>query len=144
MVGGEFPLEILKCSTWTSGLTLVSERFQAGNVFLGGDTVHLFTPTGGLGYNTAVDDAVNLGWKLAGLVKGWGGEGLVASYELERQPIAQRNTSFARGFAQSIGGFDVPVEWRRRTQAVVVRLEPRWVSISAHMPARNSISPGSH
>ena len=43
--------------------SLVAEHFQKGRVFLGGDAVHLFTPTGGLGYNTAVEDAVNLAWK---------------------------------------------------------------------------------
>jgi 2-polyprenyl-6-methoxyphenol hydroxylase-like FAD-dependent oxidoreductase len=109
-MGREFDLEILARSPWTAGLTLVAERFQAGRVFLGGDAVHLFTPTGGLGYNTAVEDAVNLGWKLAAVVQGWGGSGLLASYEIEREPIARRNTGYARMFAQSVGGFDVPPE----------------------------------
>lgn len=109
-MGREFDLEILARSPWTAGLTLVAERFQAARVFLGGDAVHLFTPTGGLGYNTAVEDAVNLGWKLAAVVQGWGGAGLLASYEIEREPIARRNTGYARMFAQSVGGFDVPAE----------------------------------
>lgn len=107
-MGQPFELEIIARSPWTAGLTLVAERFQAGRVFLGGDAVHLFTPTGGLGYNTAVEDAVNLGWKLAAAVKGWGGPGILASYEQERQPIARRNTGFARMFAESIGRLAVP------------------------------------
>ena len=57
---------------WTAGYTLVAEKFQRGRIFLGGDAVHLFTPTGGLGYNTAVEDAVNLGWKLAAVLQGLG------------------------------------------------------------------------
>ena len=67
--------------------------------------MHLFTPTGGLGYNTAVEDAVNLGWKLAATLKGAGGVGLLESYELERRPVAVRNTGYARQFAQSLGSF---------------------------------------
>ena len=66
-------------ATWNAGYTLVAERFGAARVFVGGDAAHLFTPTGGLGYNTAVEDAVNLGWKLAAVVQGWGGPGLLAS-----------------------------------------------------------------
>ena len=72
---------------------------------MAGDAVHLFTPTGGLGYNTGVEDAVNLGWKLAAVVKGWGGASLLASYETERRPVALRNTGFARRFADSVGLF---------------------------------------
>ena len=109
-MGAPFPLEIVARSPWTAGLTLVAEHFQAGRVFLGGDAVHLFTPTGGLGYNTAVDDAVNLGWKLAGVVKGYAGAALLDSYELEREPVARRNTGYARMFAESIGRFTVPAE----------------------------------
>lgn len=104
----ECDLEILAHSPWAAGLALVAERFGRGRVFLAGDAVHLFTPTGGLGYNTAVDDAVNLGWKLAAVVNGWADEGLLATYEQERQPAAYRNIAFARHFAESIGGFDVP------------------------------------
>jgi hypothetical protein len=87
-----------------------SGKFQRGRIFLGGDAAHLFTPTGGLGYNTAVEDAVNLGWKLAAVLKGWGGPGLLASYETERQAIARRNTAYARGFADSVGLFIPPPE----------------------------------
>jgi hypothetical protein len=88
----------------------VAEKFQHGRIFLGGDAAHLFTPTGGLGYNTAVEDVVNLGWKLAAMLKGWGGPGLLASYETERQAIARRNTAYARRFADSVGLFVPPAE----------------------------------
>ncbi len=104
-LGAELPIEVLFCATWHAGYTLVAERFGAGRAFVGGDAAHLFTPTGGLGYNTAVEDAVNLGWKLAAVVQGWGGPGLAATYELERRPAAQRNTAIARGFADSIGRY---------------------------------------
>lgn len=72
--------------------------------------VHLFTPTGGLGYNTAVEDAANLGWELAAVIHGWGGPALLATYETERQAIAKCNTGYARGFADSIGLYVPPAE----------------------------------
>jgi 2-polyprenyl-6-methoxyphenol hydroxylase-like FAD-dependent oxidoreductase len=104
-VGVPIEAEILSRDVWTAGHVLVAERFQQSRILLGGDAVHLFTPTGGLGYNTAVEDAVNLGWKLAAVVKGAGGPLLLESYELERRPVAVRNTNFARRFADSLGLF---------------------------------------
>jgi FAD binding domain len=109
-LGASLDVEILARSAWTAGYTLVAEKFQRGRIFLGGDAVHLFTPTGGLGYNTAVEDAVNLGWKLAAVVRGWGGSALLATYETERQAIAKSNTGYARGFADSIGLYVAPAE----------------------------------
>jgi hypothetical protein len=103
-------VEIIARSSWTAGYTLVAEKFQRGRIFLGGDAVHLFTPAGGLGYNTAVEDAVNLGWKLNAVLKGWGGAALLDTYEVERQAIAKRNTAYARGFADSLGLFVPPPE----------------------------------
>jgi len=109
-LGAELDVEIIARSTWNAGYTLVAERFQSGRVFLCGDAAHLFTPTGGLGYNTAVEDAVNLGWKLAAVLKGWGGPGLLKSYEIERQALARRNTNYARRFADSVGLYVPPIE----------------------------------
>lgn len=104
-VGAPVRAEILSRGSWTAGLALVTDRFQDGRVFLGGDAVHLFTPTGGLGYNTAIEDAVNLGWKLAATLKGQGGAELLSTYETERRPVAIRNTGYARKFADSLGLF---------------------------------------
>jgi hypothetical protein len=56
-----------------------------------------------MGYNTSVDDAVNLGWKLAAVLQGSAGEALLDSYDAERRPIAHRNTAYARSMADSIG-----------------------------------------
>ncbi|UFW70154.1 MULTISPECIES: FAD-dependent oxidoreductase [Bradyrhizobium] len=97
--------EVLSFVTWTAGHALVANGMQRGRVFLGGDAAHLFTPTGGLGYNTAIEDAVNLGWKLASVVKGVSPAGLLDSYEVERRPVALRNTDYARRFADSLGLF---------------------------------------
>lgn len=104
-VGYPVEAEILSRGTWTAGYALVADHFRKGRVFLGGDAAHLFTPAGGLGYNTAVDDAVNLGWKLAACVNGSAPPALLDSYEIERRPVAVRNTGFARRFAESLGNY---------------------------------------
>ncbi|WP_456764989.1 FAD-dependent oxidoreductase [Bradyrhizobium sp. USDA 3650] len=103
--GAPIDCEVLSFLTWTAGHALVANGMQRGRVFLGGDAAHLFTPTGGLGYNTAIEDAVNLGWKLASVVKGVSPAGLLDSYEVERRPVALRNTDYARRFADSLGLF---------------------------------------
>ena len=99
--------EIILRQPWTAGHALLAESFGGENAWLVGDAAHLFTPTGGLGMNTGVDDAVNLSWKLAADVQGWGGPNLMASYEADRRPIGARNLAFARSFAESIGTFEV-------------------------------------
>jgi 2-polyprenyl-6-methoxyphenol hydroxylase-like FAD-dependent oxidoreductase len=98
-----FDYQILNVGTWTAGYTLVCDKYREGRLFIAGDAAHLFTPTGGMGYNTSVDDAVNLGWKLAAVCQGWAPDGLLDTYATERRPIAHRNTAFARRMAQSIG-----------------------------------------
>ena len=108
--GQDIEIEILSMATWMAGHALVAESFQQGRVFLGGDAAHLFTPTGGLGYNTAVEDAVNLSWKLASVLKGQAPSALLDSYQLERHPLAVRNTGYARQFADSIGLFEAAAE----------------------------------
>jgi len=105
--GAEIPVEIIGHAPWTAGVALYAESFGKGRVLLAGDAVHLFTPTGGFGMNTGIDDAANLAWKLAGRLQGWGGANLVASYEAERKPIAIRNTSAARELARNIGDVNV-------------------------------------
>ena len=67
-------------------------------MFLAGDAVHLVIPTGGLGMNTGVGDAIDLSWKLAATLQGWGGPKLLASYEIERRQVGARNVA-ASGFA---------------------------------------------
>jgi len=116
-VGAPVEAEILSRGSWTAGHALVSDRFQSGRIFLGGDAAHLFTPTGGLGYNTAIEDAVNLGWKLAAAIKGQAGPDLLGSYESERRPLALRNTGFARRFADSLGLFEPVAEIEDETPA---------------------------
>ncbi len=109
-IGMPLPIEIMSRVSWTAGFTLVAERMQSGRVVIGGDAAHLFTPAGGMGYNTAIEDAVNLGWKLAALVRGEGGPHLLPSYDAERRAVAIRNTGYARTLAGSLGGFKATPE----------------------------------
>ena len=106
--GADVALEMLGHRPWTGGVALVSERFGEGRVLLAGDAVHLFTPTGGFGMNTGIDDAANLSWKLAAMVHGWGGASFLDSYEIERKPIAVRNTIAARELAKRNGTIPIP------------------------------------
>lgn len=87
--------EMLYVGEWKQNL-LLAERYGAGRVFLAGDAVHLVVPTGGLGMNTGVGDAIDLGWKLAATLAGWGGPELLASYEIERRQVGARNVAASR------------------------------------------------
>ena len=80
--------EIVSALPWTCR-SLVATGFGRGRVFLAGDAVHKHGPHGGFGMNTGMGDAVNLGWKLAAMIEGWGGAHLLDSYEAERRPVAQ-------------------------------------------------------
>src|SRR5262245_27667918 len=68
----------------------VADRFLDGRVFLAGDAAHAHPPNGGLGMNTGIQDAFDLGWKLAAVLQGWGGETLLESYDYERRPASAR------------------------------------------------------
>jgi len=79
--------------------------------------VHLFTPTGGFGMNTGMDDASNLAWKLAALVQGWGGANLLQTYETERRPIGERNTVAARDLNKNLANMPITAEMEQDTAA---------------------------
>lgn len=115
--GMDVPVEPIAHAPWTAGVALVAERFADRRVLLAGDAVHLFTPTGGFGMNTGIDDAANLAWKLAAVLQGWGGPHLLATYEAERLPIAARNTGAARMLAKSIGDIRVSSDLEADTGA---------------------------
>ena len=116
-VGAAVATEIVAHEPWTAGMALVAERFADRRVFLAGDAIHLFTPTGGFGMNTGVDDAANLAWKLAAMTQGWGGHELLRSYEAERMPVATRNTEAARQLTANIGETDIDGAIERDTPA---------------------------
>ncbi len=138
-LGANIDIEVVSRATWNAGYTLVADKFRRGRVFLGGDAAHLFTPTGGLGYNTAVEDAVNLGWKLAATIQGWGGPALLESYETERQKLAKRNTAIARGFADSVGLFVPSAEIEDDTPAGEAARKAAGDHLNAHARAEFNI-----
>ena len=95
IVGVPVKYEMLTCNPWRQNL-LLAERYREGRVFLAGDAVHLVIPTGGLGMNSGVGDAIDLSWKLAATIEGWGGPNLLGSYEFERRQIGDRNVGASR------------------------------------------------
>jgi 2-polyprenyl-6-methoxyphenol hydroxylase-like FAD-dependent oxidoreductase len=95
VVGAPVDYEMLYVGEWKQNL-LLADSYGAGRVFLAGDAVHLVIPTGGLGMNTGIGDAVDLSWKLAATLRGWGGPALLASYEAERRPVGERNIAASR------------------------------------------------
>jgi len=90
LVGAPVKYETIHVGRWTQRLML-SNGYSGRRVFIAGDAAHLVIPTGGLGYNTGVGDAIDLAWKLAGTLQGWGGPNLLASYEPERRAVGGRN-----------------------------------------------------
>ena len=96
VVGKPVPHEVVSVLRWVAR-DLVADRYRAGRVFLAGDAAHQNTPSGGFGLNTGMGDAADLGWKLAGVIEGWGGDGLLAAYESERRPVAERIVKQAAG-----------------------------------------------
>jgi 2-polyprenyl-6-methoxyphenol hydroxylase-like FAD-dependent oxidoreductase len=95
-VGRDFDFEILSVLPWVRR-ELVADRYRGGRGFIAGDAVHVMSPTGGFGMNTGIQDVVDLSWKLAATIEGWGGDRLLDSYSIERQPIGTRNVTEASG-----------------------------------------------
>jgi 2-polyprenyl-6-methoxyphenol hydroxylase-like FAD-dependent oxidoreductase len=87
--------QMLSVGQWRQNL-LLADSYGEGRVFLAGDAVHLMIPTGGLGMNSGVGDAIDLSWKLAATLQGWGGPALFASYEIERRQIGAHNVEASR------------------------------------------------
>jgi 2-polyprenyl-6-methoxyphenol hydroxylase-like FAD-dependent oxidoreductase len=88
-VGTTFSCEVVANGPWIAQRRL-ADAYRARRVFLLGDAAHLHPPMGGYGMNMGIGDAVDLGWKLAAVLSGWGGDQLLESYELERRPIHVR------------------------------------------------------
>jgi 2-polyprenyl-6-methoxyphenol hydroxylase-like FAD-dependent oxidoreductase len=98
-LGTDLAFDTLSVNEWTQHL-LCADRYRAGRAFIAGDAAHLVIPTGGLGMNTGVGDAIDLSWKLAATLSGWGGPALLDAYDIERRQIGLRNVG-ASGAAMS-------------------------------------------
>jgi 2-polyprenyl-6-methoxyphenol hydroxylase-like FAD-dependent oxidoreductase len=93
-LGADIPITIENVMTW-SAMADWAERYQKGRVFLAGDAAHAMPPNGGFGGNTGVQDADNLAWKLAAVLRGEAGPELVSTYEAERNPVGELTTEQA-------------------------------------------------
>ncbi|RZT08841.1 2-polyprenyl-6-methoxyphenol hydroxylase [Duganella sp. CF402] len=87
--GIDLPYEIKSTDEWVAS-RLIADKYQDRRAILIGDACHLHPPFGGYGMNMGVADGVDLGWKLAAVLRGWGGPSLIASYAAERRPVHQR------------------------------------------------------
>jgi 2-polyprenyl-6-methoxyphenol hydroxylase-like FAD-dependent oxidoreductase len=116
-IGVPIDYEMLYVGEWKQNL-LLAERYGEGRVFLAGDAVHLVIPTGGLGMNSGVGDAIDLAWKLAATLRGWGGPKLLASYETERRQVGERNVAASR--YASLGRRKWRSLWRNQDELVAV------------------------
>ena len=88
-IGADIDAHIVSTDPWIARMQLVDSA-RRGRVLLAGDAAHLNPPFGGHGLNTGVGDAVDLGWKIAAVLQGWGGDGLLDSYDAERRPVQDR------------------------------------------------------
>lgn len=86
----DFEPTIHKISTWVME-GVIADKFREGRVFMAGDAAHRHPPTGGLGLTSAIHDVYNLSWKLAMVLSGKAGDGLLDTYEAERKPVDQAN-----------------------------------------------------
>jgi 2-polyprenyl-6-methoxyphenol hydroxylase-like FAD-dependent oxidoreductase len=101
VIGKDVPCEVISSLPWTCR-SIVADKWQQGPVFLAGDAVHQHGPSGGFGMNTGLGDAVDLGWKIAATLDGWGGPDLLASYEPERRPVAKRVVEEVREMQEDV------------------------------------------
>lgn len=114
-VGADINCNIRSLLPWNRR-RVVARTYGSGRVFLAGDAVHQFSPTGALGMNTGLQEAVDLGWKLAGTLQGWGGSSLLASYEAERRPIALVNNASSANMYLMLAGLPFGPEINEDTE----------------------------
>src|SRR6266699_878422 len=121
-LGMSVEFEMLSVNEWTQHL-LCAERYAEGRVFIAGDAAHLVIHTG-------VGDAIDLSWKLAAALAGWGGPQLLASYEKERRPIGLRNVKASRA---AMSG---RLSWRSAYHPDIRKNTPEGAAIRAEMASR--------
>ncbi len=93
--GPDFRYEILSEDSWT-GRRLLADIFREDRVFICGDAAHIWVPNGGYGMNAGIADAENLAWRLAAVLKEWGGPTLLDGYQRERHPITDQVSQLAK------------------------------------------------
>lgn len=150
-VGRDFEFEIVSVLPWVRR-ELVADSYREDRAFIAGDAAHAMSPTGGFGMNTGIGDAVDLSWKFAAVLQGWGSDGLLDSYTAERQPVGARNVAEASGNLRrmlSVGRHaniadDTPegVATRKKVGAEFSDLMRReWFTLGIHLGYRYENSP---
>jgi 2-polyprenyl-6-methoxyphenol hydroxylase-like FAD-dependent oxidoreductase len=114
-LGESFQVDEIRSIAQWEGALAVARTYRRESAFLVGDAAHQFYPTGGFGANTGIADAVDLGWKLAAALNGWGGPGLLDSYERERRPVALFNREMCANLLEV---------WRRFTSLIEIGASP--------------------
>ena len=124
-VGAKFDVEFQHIGFWDLRFA-VADTYRAGRMFIAGDAAHSHPPYGGYGINTGLEDARNLGWKLAATLQGWGGKALLDSYSAERQPVfastaadfieksIEEDRAFLDAYDPARDRAAFEAEWRRR------------------------------
>ncbi|MFA9446116.1 FAD-dependent monooxygenase [Egicoccus sp. AB-alg6-2] len=128
VVGFPIEFETLYVGKWTMRL-MVADQYATDRVLLAGDAAHLVIPTGGLGMNTGAGDAIDLSWKLAGTLQGWGGPHLLPSYASERRSVGIRNVGASR---QAAVGRRT---WRAQYEPCIADPTPEGERARAHLAA---------
>jgi hypothetical protein len=132
--GFPFALEFDHVGFWDLRVS-VAARYQEGRIFIAGDAAHTHPPYGGFGLNNSLEDAVNLGWKLAARLQGWGGEALLRSYGEERRPVFEEigedfiaariasDRAFLERYSPTRDRAEFEQAWKERNTDIRSRLE---------------------
>ncbi|WP_207954613.1 FAD-dependent monooxygenase [Saccharopolyspora elongata] len=124
----DLEVDVRTIGTWILGAS-TARQYRKGRIFLAGDAAHQFPPTGGLGMNTGLVDADNLGWKLAAVIQEWAAEDLLDTYESERRPVAVANAQSSIDNAVKLAGSGIGIG--SNTLEVAARLESSDPAIAA-------------
>lgn len=111
--GTDFGIHSPRSITRFTDATRLAERYRVGRVLLAGDAAHIHPPLGGQGLNLGIQDAFNLGWKLAAVVNGWAPDGLLDTYSTERHPAAEEVLTITRAQSELISPEPGPLAVRR-------------------------------
>jgi hypothetical protein len=128
IVGFPIKYQQLYVGGWQQRLMLANQ-YRDRRVFLAGDSAHLVIPTGGLGMNTGHADAVDLSWKLAAVLRGWGGPALLDSYQAERRPVGARNIAASRRAARGRRA------WRQQWSPEIIENSPAGETVRSQVIA---------
>jgi 2-polyprenyl-6-methoxyphenol hydroxylase-like FAD-dependent oxidoreductase len=129
-VGAAFDVEFEHIGFWDLRFA-IADSYRKGRVFIAGDAAHSHPPYGGYGVNTGLEDARNLGWKLAAVLQGWGGPELLDSYDRERRPVfastardfiarsIENDSAFLRTYHPEQDKTAFETAWKQRAQGAV-------------------------